>query len=134
MIETAKTRNVYTELHHLEIGAYLQEAEPGSFDIVVAADVFVYVRGLEKIFSLCAAALRPGGFLAFTIERIVDHVVETDNDRILQESGRYAFSQNLIRNLAKRYKYRVVHEQNTNLRQDHGVAIPGTVYVLRALR
>ena len=137
MIAVARERELYQELRHLEIGAYLREAEPGSFDLVVAADVFVYTRGLEEIFSRCAAVLRPGGLLAFTIEKLpaaaeqpADGAAAQDG-RLLQQSGRYAFSPSLIVALAERYQYRIVHEQATELRRDRGAAIAGLVYVLR---
>lgn len=138
MIQAAKQRSaagrgpLYNELHHLEIGAYLSEAEPGSADLIVAADVFVYVKAMEEIFSRCASTLRPGGLLAFTIEKLADGALASDG-RLLQESGRYAYSPALITALAGRYTYSVVHEQSADVRRDHGSAIVGVAYVLRVM-
>ena len=38
------------------------------YDLVLAADVFVYVNDLEPIMAGIAQVLAPGGLLAFTVE------------------------------------------------------------------
>ena len=42
----------------------------GSVDLVLAADVFVYVGELERTMRACAHVLRVGGLLAFTVEEL----------------------------------------------------------------
>jgi predicted TPR repeat methyltransferase len=40
-----------------------------AFDLIVAADVFIYVGSLDEVFPAVARALRPRGLLAFSLER-----------------------------------------------------------------
>src|SRR5438067_2541231 len=67
MIDQARSRGVYDRLDVGDLVATLRNA-PRSFDLLVAADVFVYVGDLAPAFEAAAAALRPGGLLAFTVE------------------------------------------------------------------
>lgn len=69
LLEQARARGVYDELAAGEATAFLA-ARPGSFDLVVAADVFCYFGALEAVAAAAAAALRPGGTFAFTAERL----------------------------------------------------------------
>ena len=59
---------LYDELLHMDVVAALQKQHAASVDIVVAADVCVYVGDLEPIVAAASTALRTGGVLAFTTE------------------------------------------------------------------
>lgn len=67
MIEKAQQRGLYDELHIADIHDHLET--PGQpYDLIVAADVFIYVGPLERTFSRLSQRLKPGGWLAFTVE------------------------------------------------------------------
>ena len=71
MLARARARNVYDELDQCELTAYLRDAG-GSFDVIVSADTLVYFGPLEEVATAAAHALRPGGFLVFTVEELSD--------------------------------------------------------------
>jgi predicted TPR repeat methyltransferase len=94
-------------------------------DVIVAADVFIYVGALEATFAACAEALRPGGLLAFSIER------SEGEDVVLQSTLRYAQSDSYVRRLASAHGFAVERGEPSVLRVEHGEPTHGILYVLR---
>jgi predicted TPR repeat methyltransferase len=67
MIEKARARGIYDDLAVAELENAL--AAPGSaYDLIVAADTFVYLGDLAAVLAGAAARLAPDGFLLFTTE------------------------------------------------------------------
>jgi predicted TPR repeat methyltransferase len=71
MLDKARARRVYDELVAAELGAYLR-SQAAAFDVVLSADTLVYFGALEDVLAAAAGSLRPGGLLAFTVERWID--------------------------------------------------------------
>ncbi len=94
MLVRARERGVYDALFESEIHTWLQQAQAASCDVVVAADVFIYIGSLEEIFVEAARVLRPGGWFAFSTEEC------KEAPYALLPTGRYAQSQAYIRGLA----------------------------------
>jgi predicted TPR repeat methyltransferase len=67
MIEKAKARGVYDRLGVGDLVATMND-NPAAFDLLTAADVFLYLGDLGPAFEAAKVALRPGGLLAFTVE------------------------------------------------------------------
>jgi predicted TPR repeat methyltransferase len=86
MLRRAKARDVYDVLHKAELGYYLQ-TQPEHFDLLVSADTLVYFGDLSDVLSHAHAALRPGGWLVFSVEALPEH--DTADWR-LHPTGRYA--------------------------------------------
>ncbi|HEX3765507.1 MAG TPA: methyltransferase domain-containing protein [Kofleriaceae bacterium] len=123
MIEIARRRGVYDELHVEDLAATLRRAH-GDTDLVVAADVFIYVGALDDAFGAAAGALRPGGLLAFSTERC-----DGDGFRLLP-SSRYAHGDGYVRGLAERHGLAVRVTRDTVLRTDHTGPVAGVLYLL----
>lgn len=123
MILRAKQRGVYDELHTEDLLATLARAR--DVDLIVAADVFIYVGALEPTFAACAAALHAGGLLAFSIERS-----DTD-DVALLTTLRYAHALAYIERLAGVHGFTVERAEPSVLRVDRDQPIHGLLYVLR---
>ncbi len=68
MIEQASARGVYDRLAVADLEAVLAE-EGVLYDLVLAADTFVYIGDLGPAFRGARRRLKPGGFLLFTVER-----------------------------------------------------------------
>ncbi len=68
MIERARATGAYDALHAAEGVAHLREQAAGSLDLVLAADVFIYVGDLDPVFAAVRHALAPGGIFAFSVE------------------------------------------------------------------
>ena len=94
MIERARTRGDYDELAVVELTAFLA-GWPEAYDLIVSADTLIYFGQLEPVLTAAATALRAGGWLAFTVERIADAEASTGFE--LDPSGRYRHSEPYLR-------------------------------------
>lgn len=119
MLERARQRGCYDALHCADVESWLSGAEAG-FDLVVAADVFIYLGALDGIFRSVAAGLRTGGFFAFSVESC-----ETGDWRLL-ESGRYAQSEAYIARLTQVNGFTMPGRAVTAIRS----GVPGGLYLL----
>lgn len=68
MLEQARRRGIYADLHHGEVHAVLHGLPAGSCDLVIAADTLIYIGDVAELFRLVAAHLKPGGSFLFTVE------------------------------------------------------------------
>ena len=68
MLEKARARRLYDELVVMELCGFMR-SRPAAFDVVVSADTLVYFGALEEALAAARTCLRPGGLLAFTVER-----------------------------------------------------------------
>lgn len=93
MLAVAKTKEFYDELLETDIQSFLMQ-QMSAWDIVIAADVLVYIGNLEAIVNHTYQALRPGGLFAFTTE------MTEKADYQLQETGRYAHNSQYLARLA----------------------------------
>lgn len=90
MLRLAHRRDCYAELYQGELVAFLQ-SRPAGFDAVVSADTLCYFGALEGFAAAAAAALRPGGWLVFTVEALADDAPEAARPgHRLHPHGRYS--------------------------------------------
>ncbi|MDB5962214.1 MAG: hypothetical protein JWP59_3508 [Massilia sp.] len=125
MLEQARERGLYDALACADMHDYLAGHE-AAFDLIVAADVFVYAGDLSEVFRLARQALRPGGRFCFSVE------LAGDGEFALQPSRRYAHSAAYVRALAQRWRFELLDEAREMLRRDRGAAVSGAVFTLRA--
>lgn len=123
MIARARQRGIYDELYCEDLGATL--ARGSDADLIVAADVFIYVGVLDATIAACAAALRPGGLLAFSVER------SSGDDVVLQPTLRYAHGDAYVRGLATKHGFVIERAEPSILRIDNAQPVHGVLYVLR---
>ena len=98
MIEQARSRGVYDHLTVGDLETALMEEAP-SYDLILAADTFVYVGDLTLAFRGAHRRLKPGGFLLATFEKKDDSGYELgpkrryrhSEDYLRQEAGRSGF-------------------------------------------
>jgi predicted TPR repeat methyltransferase len=119
MLERAAARGVYARLVKSDLVEYLRGADAGSFDAVLAADVFVYLGDLEAVFEGVARALAPGGLFAFSVEAL------DTGDFALRPNGRYAHSASYLRALAARRGLAEHGIERIGLRIEHGTPVEG---------
>jgi predicted TPR repeat methyltransferase len=124
MLAVAGERKLYDQLVTGDITKELRQHEAG-YDLILAADVFIYVGGLDQVFKAISAALKPGGLFAFSIE-----AEEAGDDFVLRSTGRYAHSMSYIRRLAQAAGLREVRLEESVLRMDKGQPINGYIVVL----
>jgi predicted TPR repeat methyltransferase len=93
MLERARARGAYASLHQADIAAFLLDhaQDRGAehrYDLIVAADVFIYVGALEALFLQVARVLAHDGVFAFSAEM----APEDGAGCVLMPSLRYAHS------------------------------------------
>lgn len=137
MLAKAKARGGYTRLMHGDVRQIMEAEAGGSFDIVVAADVFIYVGRIDEVVAHARRLLANDGLLAFTVESMesaVPAASEADLQRghRLEPSGRYTHADAHLRDLASRHGFDVVRHDATTIRQDRDRAIEGQLVLWRA--
>jgi predicted TPR repeat methyltransferase len=126
MIRKAHERGLY---RHLRTGDLLDSlaADPalrGPYDLVTAADVFVYLGPLEAIFAATATILAPHGLLVFSVE------TAAGDAPVLRSSGRFAHPAAYIARLAIEFGFTLDVAQSHPIRQERDQPIPGALYLL----
>jgi predicted TPR repeat methyltransferase len=126
MLEKARTRGVYDELVAGDVVEHLRHT-PQRHDLVLSADVFIYIGDLAPVFEGVARVMGPGGVFCFSAEQ-ADDVWDFE----LTSSMRYAHSQRHVRALAARFGFQVVQLFSQPFREDQRQPIPGLfVYLVR---
>ena len=117
MLQQATRLGLYRELVQADIGEYLATT-PLRAELVVAADVLIYVGELSRVFADVVRVLERGGLFAFTVEL-------PTNDQALQllPSLRYAHSQRYLRGLASRHGFEVDRVWQEPIREDQKVPV-----------
>lgn len=128
MVAKARARNVYDQLEVGELGAVLLGRGQESLDLVLAADVFVYIGNLAPVFEAAVRVLRPGGLFAFSLEAAN---AEEGAGYALRQTGRYAHAQTYIDLLAQRFGFEPVSAEGMCTRLEGGQPIAGMLHVLR---
>ncbi len=129
MIAKANEKCLYDETHVAKIEDFLNDAtaaELERYDLVVAADVFVYVGDLAPIFAGIRKILAPGGILALTVET---HAGEGTK---LLPTLRFAHGENHLRELLGANAFAIHHLARTSVRSEKGEPVDGLVVVATA--
>jgi predicted TPR repeat methyltransferase len=124
MLKKAQAKRLYDRLSQQD----LQTFDPAGLkaDLVVAADVFLYLGALERIVAACAAILPEGGLLAFSVERHAG-----PEPMQLRPSRRYAHSEAYLRDLLAKAGLAIVSMEAHPIRMDRGEPIVGLIVVAR---
>lgn len=124
MLEIADRKGVYTELWENDVLAYLNSAANRSFDLITAADVFIYVGALTDIFQQVARVLQPNGLFVFSTEKLEIGTFE------VSLSGRYKHSRAHLEDLANRSGFTLARLEELTIRQEFGNSIEGYLVCL----
>ena len=128
MLARARARGVYDELAEAEIAEHLQ-ATPRRHDLVVAADVLIYVGDVAAVFAGVRRVLNRGGVFAFSIEAAAD---DEANGFVLRSSLRYAHSEHYVRAQAHGHGFELLALRRTPLREEQRQPIEGLIVCLGA--
>jgi predicted TPR repeat methyltransferase len=128
MLIRANEKGIYDETRRQDIVIYINEMAQGAFDLVVAADVFIYIGNLQPIFSALTGKLTAGSLVAFSCEKLPEDT--QDNGYKLRSTVRYAQKDSYIRKLAADYGFDVLYMDASPVRQQAGQPIDGLHYIL----
>jgi predicted TPR repeat methyltransferase len=128
MLDQARGRGVYDSLIEAELTEFLR-ASPASFDVIVSADTVVYFGNLTELMTAAAAALRPGGFFVFTVERSSEDAAAIGHR--LQPHGRYSHTQAYLKQVSTDASLQMAAIVQADLRMEAGKPVAGWVVSLR---
>ena len=123
MIDEARQAEIYDGL---EVGDVVEAlaAEPAArVDLILAADVFVYLGELAPAFSAARRALAPGGLLTFTVE------AEPGDAFALGETLRFRHSRAYVSRALGAAGLTILTLEPTSTRREAGVEVPGLIVV-----
>ena len=125
MIDEARTKGVYDRLAISELVQFLgEEADTGTrYQLVVAADVLVYVSDLARVTRAVAQVLAPDGLFAFTVE------THASDGVVLQQTLRYAHGQRHVEDALAGAGCRPLTIEPVSTRTENGVPVPGLLAV-----
>ncbi|MGE5539743.1 MAG: tetratricopeptide repeat protein [Gemmatimonas sp.] len=125
MLDQARARGVYDDLVKAEIGAFLAPRR-SAFDLLIAADVLVYIGDLEALFGEAKRALREGGGFILSVES------HDGEGFAIRPSRRYAHSLSYLRSVAERHGFVEQRVASVVVREEEGQDIPGFIVLLAA--
>lgn len=125
MLARAAARG-YRQLIHGDAAAALK-LRPDSYDLVIAADMLVYVGDPGEFLSAAAGALRPGGMLAFSVETLAG----ADGETVcrLNDELRFAHGEPALRAALDRAGLDVARRADLVVRTHQGAPVAGTGFV-----
>jgi predicted TPR repeat methyltransferase len=124
MVEAAKQKNIYARLL---IGDLVEciETEIEPFDLILAADVFVYLPDLRPVLGAAAKKLKPSGLFAFTTE------THPGDEVILRDTFRFAHAEPYLRAAAKEAGFDILLLERASTRREKNIPVEGLLAVLR---
>lgn len=124
MVDQARAGGAYRRVEQGELLAFLRSQDAAA-DLVIAADVFIYVGALDEVFAAVRRRLTPAGCFAFSVELAGD-----GQDLQLRPSLRYAHSPAYIDRLARAHGFRVRQTWQAPLREDQQKPVMGLYALL----
>lgn len=125
MVEKSRARGIYDQLTAADVHEFLQ-ADVGGWQLVLAADVFIYVGALERLFGLLAWRVCPGGWVGFTAES-----APAGSGAQLLASLRYAHAADYIESLARSSGFVVRQVSTQPIRFDQKEPVMGEYWYLQ---
>ena len=124
MLEKARSKNIYDQLAKSDLLDCLDTET--NMSMIIAADVFMYMPGLERVFAAAAKALATGGYFLFSVEKAIDPHTWT-----LLPSRRYAHGEDYVRNLLAVNGFTVIDHREDIIRMDAGLPLTGLLWLAR---
>jgi predicted TPR repeat methyltransferase len=125
MLAAAEQRRIYDRLAIDDLVSFLA-TEERQFDLIVAADVFVYLDDLAPVLHLAARRLGASGAIAFSVETHAGHGV------ILRDTLRFAHGEPHVRAAAAEAALDVAYLAKGSTRIEKNSPVEGLLAVLRA--
>lgn len=123
MLHRASRKRLYDSLECDDIVAFLERCDV-TFDLITAADVFIYMGDLKPVFHLVRQRLNGSGIFAFSTERTASGLYR------LRRSGRFAHAPDYIRRLAQKNHFGVLTTRHMGIRLEHDRWVNGDVFLM----
>ncbi|MDJ1463845.1 methyltransferase domain-containing protein [Nitratireductor sp. GZWM139] len=122
MLKRAGGKHIYDRLERADLAAL--STLPRKADLVTAADVFMYLGALERLFATAGASLAPGALFVFSVEHHAG-----PEAMVLRASRRYAHSEPHLRAALAEAGFEPVLLEKAAIRMDRGEPIEGLIVV-----
>jgi predicted TPR repeat methyltransferase len=131
MVAAARRCGAYTELTQADVAEHLQ-GTASRHDLVLSADVFIYIGDLDAVFTGVRRVLQPQGLFVCSVETLDDDTAPgTARGYVLRASLRYAHRQDYLRQLAADHGMAVVDWQPFVVREEQRLPVAGAVVTVR---
>jgi len=127
MIEKSREKGVYDSLAVAELTAHLRTLSMDSVDLVLAADVIVYIGDPVHIFDALARVMTPGGVFAFSVQDAGD--APPRGYRIGMDA-RFSHDPGFLERRAQAVGLTVAESMAGTVRYETGKPVPGVFIVL----
>jgi predicted TPR repeat methyltransferase len=127
MLDEARARGGYDKLINAEICAFMR-THPDDFDAIVAADTLVYFGELGEPLTAAHTALRPAGWLVFTLEA---RNADDSTDHRLEAHGRYTHGEDYLQRILMATGFDLVSRSREILRQESMQDVVGHLVIAR---
>jgi predicted TPR repeat methyltransferase len=127
MLDKARESGLYDELACADIVDWLRRRD-AEWDLVLAADVLVYVGDLAPLFGQVARVLRTGGLFAFSVEALA---ADGGPGYAITVSNRFAHAPAYVRACAQAAGLSLIEQREAVLRREHGADVGGLLFLLR---
>ncbi|GAA4349802.1 tetratricopeptide repeat protein [Variovorax defluvii] len=124
MLDKAAHRQVYDALAKAELTDFLRDTGPDRYDLIVSADTLCYFGALQDVLDAAARALRPQGWLFFTLEALAG---DGPAGFQLQPHGRYSHREAYVRVALASAGLNGVAMERAHLRMESGKPVEGWV-------
>lgn len=129
MIEETRKKAIYTTLHINDIHDFFL-INLKKFDLIIAADVFIYIGDIQTIFSSVRESLNPNGYFIFTIE--LSPEINAKNFQ-LAKCGRFSHTIEYVETLCRDIEFEVVEKEEIILREENKTGQKGAIFTLKTL-
>ena len=130
MLARAVGTGLYDRLVETELVSFLAD-HAAAFDLVIAADVFIYFGALGPVLTAMAGALRPGGRLACSMESGDGIKDAQKNGFAIFAGGRYKHSSGYLREQTAASGFDLCRLVEATQRWEDGKPVPGLWLVAR---
>jgi predicted TPR repeat methyltransferase len=125
MLAKARERGLYHRLERSDLVSMMQGEPAGSYDVVTAADVFIYVGDIDNTVREVKRLLRSGGLFGFSLENL-----DVPSDYKLMPTTRYAHSSAYINKLAVKYGFHIHRMAPKKIRLENDCPVDGRLVLL----
>lgn len=128
MLALARRTGLYARLAEGELTSFLSEEPQASADLVIAADVLIYLPDLVPVFASIERVIRAGALAVVSIQSHDGEGV------VLGADGRFAHGDAHLRAAAERSRLDLVAMPEAGIRRQRGEEVPGRIAILRKPR